>query len=311
MKETSLQNRSCYHDLLRIFASIAVICIHVCAESETWTDYSFSSPVWTVLNVFDSISRFAVPVFVMLSGSFMLDKYQEGALKKLYSKNILRLVCAFVFWSTIYVVVELSYQLRAHNPPDIKALLYLFIQGEYHLWFIPMLAFLYIVTPLLKELCKNKQNEQYFICLACVPIIFNFIKYFVTIYPLVELYNNAGFQFVSGYTAYYILGHYLTKNDTSKRIRILVYLSAIISLIATVFVSHWHYNAGHISPPYVYEYLSPTVLIVSIAIFLLFKLGLRIGELVALKWEDIDTDSMEIHIHRMETYETDADGNRI
>lgn len=45
------------------------------------------------------------------------------------------------------------------------------------------------------------------------------------------------------------------------------------------------------------------------AIFLLFKLGLRIGELVALKWEDIDVDSMEIHIHRMETYETDADGN--
>ena len=37
------------------------------------------------------------------------------------------------------------------------------------------------------------------------------------------------------------------------------------------------------------------------AVFLLFKLGLRIGELVALKWEDIDTSNKEIHIHRMET----------
>lgn len=43
------------------------------------------------------------------------------------------------------------------------------------------------------------------------------------------------------------------------------------------------------------------------AVFLLFKLGLRIGELVALKWEDIDFANSEIHIHRMETSD-DTDG---
>jgi len=37
------------------------------------------------------------------------------------------------------------------------------------------------------------------------------------------------------------------------------------------------------------------------AIFLLFKLGLRIGELCALKWEDINNTANEIHIHRMES----------
>lgn len=37
------------------------------------------------------------------------------------------------------------------------------------------------------------------------------------------------------------------------------------------------------------------------AVFLLFKLGLRIGELVALQWEDIDFLNREIHIHRMES----------
>ena len=39
------------------------------------------------------------------------------------------------------------------------------------------------------------------------------------------------------------------------------------------------------------------------AVFLNFKLGLRIGELSALKWEDIDYDDNTIHIHRMETDE--------
>lgn len=46
----------------------------------------------------------------------------------------------------------------------------------------------------------------------------------------------------------------------------------------------------------------------SYAVFLLFKLGLRIGELVALKWEDIDLRNREIHIHRMETLKEQADG---
>ncbi|MCD7819707.1 MAG: site-specific integrase, partial [Lachnospiraceae bacterium] len=39
------------------------------------------------------------------------------------------------------------------------------------------------------------------------------------------------------------------------------------------------------------------------AIYLLFKLGVRIGELIALKWEDIDTDGRELHIHRMESFD--------
>ncbi len=37
------------------------------------------------------------------------------------------------------------------------------------------------------------------------------------------------------------------------------------------------------------------------AIFLMFKLGIRLGELVALKWSDVDETEMKIHIHRTET----------
>lgn len=37
------------------------------------------------------------------------------------------------------------------------------------------------------------------------------------------------------------------------------------------------------------------------AIFLLFKTGLRIGEIVALKWSDIDSRTNELHVHRMES----------
>ncbi|MDF2588609.1 MAG: integrase family protein [Anaerocolumna sp.] len=46
----------------------------------------------------------------------------------------------------------------------------------------------------------------------------------------------------------------------------------------------------------------------SYVVFLLFKLGLRIGEAVALKWSVIDWETNEIHIHRMESRMADENG---
>lgn len=48
----------------------------------------------------------------------------------------------------------------------------------------------------------------------------------------------------------------------------------------------------------------------SYAILILFKLGLRIGEVSALKFSDIDYTNKEIHIHRMETLDIGADGKQ-
>ena len=271
MKDSSLQNRSIYHDLLRILSTLAVICIHVCSESLTWKEGQYSSATWSYLNIFDSISRFAVPIFVMLSGSFVIDKYKENFLKKLYTKNIFRMVCSFVFWSLVYVGFKLLKNVLLHNPVNKKELIYSFIQGEYHLWFIPMVICLYAITPLLKEICSTKKNEQYFLLLACVPIIFNFVNYFITIQPLNYLFTKAGFQFVSGYTVYYILGHYLNKYEVQKKHRILIYIFAVFSVVATVFVSYWHYNSGKAGVTFLYDYMSPNVYITSVAFFLLFK----------------------------------------
>lgn len=48
----------------------------------------------------------------------------------------------------------------------------------------------------------------------------------------------------------------------------------------------------------------------SYAILILFKLGLRIGEVSALKFSDINYTDREIHIHRMETLDIGADGKQ-
>lgn len=272
MKDSSLQNRSIYHDLLRILSTLAVICIHVCAESFTWESKMFSAPLWNYLNIFNSLSRFAVPVFIMLSGSFILEKFNEKDIKKLYTKNIFRLICAFCFWNCVYTFCYLLFRiLKSHQPIDIRFIVYQFIEGPYHLWFIPMLVFLYMITPLVQKICENVKYERYFLLLASLPIIIKIVQEYIGIGPFNYLFKKAGMEFVSGYTIYYVLGHYLTKQDVARKYRITIYLMAIVSLTGTIILAKKDYASTPDKEPYIYEYLTPTVLIISVAVFLLFK----------------------------------------
>lgn len=87
-------------DLLRILASLMVIVIHVSAYN--FLDTPTKSIEWLSYDMYDSIVRSAVPIFLMISGAFFLNDKIQNNLKKLYTKNIFKLVLVFVIWSFIY-----------------------------------------------------------------------------------------------------------------------------------------------------------------------------------------------------------------
>lgn len=274
MKNNSLQNRSIYHDLLRILSALAVICIHVYSEASTWKNQQFDTPTWGFLNVFASITRFAVPVFVMLSGSFLIEHFRDKDFKKLYTKNIFRLICAFFFWNCVYIVYYIvNRTFVVHQPIEIRDIVYKFIQGHFHLWFIPMLVFLYMITPFVRKICEDVKYERYFLVLASLPIIIRFVHAYIGVGPAYYLLEKSGMEFVSGYTVYYVLGHYLTKQDVSKKYRIAIYVLAVLSLVATILLAFRDYRTESLADSYAYGYLTPNTLLMSAAIFLLFKYG--------------------------------------
>lgn len=73
MKNYTIQyNEKTYLDLLRIISALAVIVIHLASDRLVFsTPNSFE---WQSLNLLNSISRFCVPVFVMISGALFLEK---------------------------------------------------------------------------------------------------------------------------------------------------------------------------------------------------------------------------------------------
>ena len=59
-----------YLDFLRVVATFFVILIHVSCQNWSNPLGSFS---WQVANFYDGISRFSVPIFVMISGVLFLN----------------------------------------------------------------------------------------------------------------------------------------------------------------------------------------------------------------------------------------------
>ena len=97
-----LGNKIIAFDSLRVVAILSVIVLH--ASAVVFLNL-YPSYDWNVANVYDSFMRWNVPVFFMISGALFLRRSKELNIKRLYSRNILRIVAIFVFWSIIYAII--------------------------------------------------------------------------------------------------------------------------------------------------------------------------------------------------------------
>lgn len=140
MERNTNFNRIISLDALRVFSIFMMMLLHTTALN--WTLLSVNSVEWQVLNIYDSIARFCVPVFLMISGVFFLDNDRNYTLEKLFSKNILRIVTAFIFWSTLYTILNIM----SSETLSIKEIITEFINGHYHMWFLFTLVGLYLVV---------------------------------------------------------------------------------------------------------------------------------------------------------------------
>ena len=84
-------NRIAFLDYLRVCSIFFVIMIHV-ATQNLWA-MDVNSFAWQTFNFYDCLSRWCVPVFVMISGALFLTK--TITISQIYKKYILRLLISF------------------------------------------------------------------------------------------------------------------------------------------------------------------------------------------------------------------------
>ncbi len=269
------KERIVYLDVLRIIAIFAVILLHVSALE--WNNTSPNTFNWQIYNIYDSIVRFCVPVFIMISGALFLDDSREIKIKKLYKHNILRLIIAFVFWSLCYASFNLFYDI-VFNKVSVDRSLFInfineFLYGHYHLNFLFIIGGLYLIVPLLRKISIDKKMCEYFILLSFIfCYMVNIISYIPIINDFViAIQEKMNINFVLGYTGYFVIGHYLHKYNLRPNTKKIIYLLAILSIIGTIVISSiWAVKTG-VQNQKLYGYLLPNTFFVSVAVFTFIK----------------------------------------
>ena len=101
-------SRLAYIGYLRVLAILGVVAIHVAGLTVIRPALSHTT-VWWVAEALNQCTRWAVPMFVMVSGALVLrPSAMEVPLGRYYRKRLGRIVPALVAWHVVYIVFELA-----------------------------------------------------------------------------------------------------------------------------------------------------------------------------------------------------------
>lgn len=259
-KYPSIQNYQFGISFLRILATFSVIVIHVSGPLVVkFGDISFFD--WHVANFFDSISRYAVPMFFMISGALLLGKDYE--LKDFLRRRFGKILPPFLIWSLFYSLFN-RYVLTDEVFNVSKVVKDIFYGSEYHLWFVYALLGVYLMVPILRKWIKyTSQKEILYLLVIWLLTLIVRIPNANIYFPKIDL------TYFSGFLGYFVLGYYLSKLEFRKKI-IPVFL--IVFGVTITIVGTWFFTIKNtLFYAYFYEYLSLNTLMVSVGVFLLFN----------------------------------------
>jgi surface polysaccharide O-acyltransferase-like enzyme len=255
---------------LRLVALYAVIILH--SASLLLMQYEkVSMNDWLIADFLNAVVRFAVPVFVMVTGALSLSReYEIGGFLK---KRLLRVVVPFIFWSFVYIGYSVYNEELVFTSDvwgNLKLVLHLLKFGSsYHLWYVYMLIGLYFFMPVIGKFVRHaSEKEILYFLLVWLAVVFLTQPYLVRFNPSVDLHYFAGFA------GYLVLGHYLAFKDfKAKHLRLWMILLFVFS-VAVIAVGSGVIVTGHTWPSTMFfEPVSPAVIMLSASVFLIFKLS--------------------------------------
>lgn len=278
-----IDGRVVFADLLRVFSTIAAILLLVAGSH--MADVAVTGRTWAVFNLYDGLSRWCVPAFVMLSGMFLLDAKEGRSLGKLFFHNILRLVACLLFWSGVYGVADYLSAGGRFTWQGLWVNILSALRGDthYHLWFLFPLLGLYLVTPILRAFVRgaSRADFRYFFILcflfaSVLPMLFHFYPGATATLRL--WYERLNVELALGYVGFFVAGYYLREYTISRIAEAVIYVLGIAGAVVTVWgtsvLSRW---AG-VTDETLYAYTSPNVAAFAVAVVVLFRYVLGVSD---------------------------------
>lgn len=275
----TVSGRLAYADLLRVLAVMAAVVLLV---SNGWIGQTaVGGRSWTVMCVYDALTRWCVPMFAMLSGAFLLDPKKAVRARDLLLKYIPRILIAMLVWGVLYILAEN----RSFTWAAVKSALLriLWADAPGHFWFLYVMLGLYLVTPILRAFVRgaSRGGLHWFLLLAFV--LGSLLPTLEALFPgrtalAAAWTGRMEIHMVLGYVGCYVAGYYL-KNYTLGRIaEFSIYILGILGAVATVWGTMVLSARQGVRSTVLLDWLSPNVVLMAAAVFVLFRYVLGVSE---------------------------------
>jgi surface polysaccharide O-acyltransferase-like enzyme len=261
--------RLLWADILKIVAIFGVILLHVSAPYLVPFERSRE---WWIGNIYDSLTRWCVPLFVMVSGAVILPKAETIPLSRFFSIRVRRVLVPFLVWSAVYFLYRIYIK---GDELALSAFLRILLTEPiyYHLWFIYMLIVLYLLAPVLSAFLKNAPRKHawylvafWFVWASLLPIIDKPLPFETYFTPDMDDYSPLR---LSGY---FLLGYMLRSWHTRSGLQLaMTVLLFLIGGTATILGTFWLSREGGEFNPFFYKYFSITVVAMTVSLFIFVK----------------------------------------
>jgi surface polysaccharide O-acyltransferase-like enzyme len=257
-----IKNYTIAADLIRILATFFVVFSHTTDVFVLWTTLK-GSISWEIVYYFNTLSRVAVPVFVILSGYLILRKDKTTSIKEFYKRRFTKIAIPFLIWLIIYYWWDAYWGNTLITPQRVIETLW--TANIRHLYFLIIILELYIIAPFFVHFLETKKRNQQTILFWVLIGLSIFCAILANIPKFhFDLAKNF-FTICIPYLGYFYAGAYLRAIRISKMYTVL--LAALYFALAAV--TNTIAN-GNMSTFIVFNY-SPTLLPMSICFFLALK----------------------------------------
>ncbi len=257
-------------DLIRTVAIILVILLH--ASIEPNPSLSQMSPegvqLWWVSNIYNSISRAAVPLFVMLTGALLLHPTKtDESLSVFFKKRWSRIGIPVLFWGVIFFLYDFSIK---GQELTFTHVLQGVLAGPYmHFWYVYLLVGLYLITPLIRVLVAHADwiIIKYFLIIWFVGTGIVSLLTLSSEISLQAIWFDTNVFILTGIVGYFVLGAYLTRFRVRST---LLYLGLIASSVFTIVGTYFVISTlGEAYSQFFFTAISFNVITGSISLFLI------------------------------------------
>lgn len=268
------EDRKVYLDILKIFACFAVILQHN-------ADLSIEPQnVWDIHFLFYYLGRFAVPIFVMVSGVLLLDEKRIITIRGIFTKYIPRILLPLIGIVYVIQVTDMfltnDYTWKILYRP-IACVLTNNVSVPY--WYIYMLIGLYLILPFVRKMVhalSKKEIEYFLVIFLFVRTIIPFLDKLANMDVLSKVLNALMLNLFSGYLALLVLGYYLDKYVKEPNLIMLLVVDLVCLALPLLYVfvfAEDKYNVGL----FFADIFSVNMLFHSILLFMIAK---KVGDYV-------------------------------